>query len=358
MINNLWNFGTLTHLLAIVGFVFHSYICRKSYRSIITEIASISNELNTNSIRMQKVLFSAFLAIIIVEGIAFYSESGVISQTVSRKILHIAFSSPLLHHVVFADLLTSKFSALNTRLQSINTDINITPLQTISSRIQSVFRLHTHLHVVVWDVNAHFCFYNLLSVTSRLVLAVMQMYQYLMSISEGNTNISFLQIVCIALELALFITQCLLCHACAKEANRTVMIAHHLLQPDTPIELWEEIGLFSRLSLINKVHFSVGGIFSLDRPLITKAAMTSLSYLIIAVQLKDARLSGEVGPNLNGNFSDLGNSTIYNSTFLYGRRLAHEVKKRKLSVARTWNNPHVCDGQLASIEIQSASDLN
>ncbi|KAG8300444.1 hypothetical protein J6590_076418 [Homalodisca vitripennis] len=302
----------------MVGFIIHSYSCRKSYRSIITEIASISNELNTNNIRMQRTLFSAFLAIITVEGVVLYFVTGVISETVSRIILQIAFSSPLLHHVAFADLLASKFSALNTRLQSINTDINITPLQTITSRIDSVFRLHTHLHVVVWDVNAHFCFYNLLSVTTRLVLAVMQMYQYLMSISEGKTNVYFLQIVCVALELALFITQCLLCHACAKEANRTVMIAHHLLQPETPIELWEEIGLFSRLSLINKVHFSVGGIFSLDRPLIAKVAMTSLSYLIIAVQLKDTQLSGKVEPNINGNFSGLGNSTIYtNSTFLH-----------------------------------------
>ncbi|KAG8300441.1 hypothetical protein J6590_076412 [Homalodisca vitripennis] len=40
------------------------------------------------------------------------------------------------------------------------------------------------------------------------------------------------------------------------------------------------------------------------------------------------------------------------------RRLAHEVKKRKVSVATKWNNPHVCDGRLASIEIQSAFDFN
>ncbi|KAG8300442.1 hypothetical protein J6590_076413 [Homalodisca vitripennis] len=310
MINNLWNFATLTYFLAVVEFIIHSYICRKSYKSIITEIASISNELNTNNIRMQKVLFSAFVTIIIVEWVAIYLQTGVTYVTASRIISQIVFSSPLLHHVVFVDLLASKFSALNTRLQSMNTDINITPLQTITRRIDSVFRLHTHLHVVVWDVNAHFCFYNLLSVTTRIALAVLQMYQYLMSISEGNANISFLQIMCIALELALFITQCLLCHACAKEANRTVMIAHHLLQPDTPIELWEEIGLFSRLSRINKVYFSVGGIFSLDRPLIAKVAMTSLSYLIIAVQLKDTQLSGKVGPNIISNFSGLGNSTI------------------------------------------------
>ncbi|KAG8300440.1 hypothetical protein J6590_076411 [Homalodisca vitripennis] len=303
VINNLWNLATLTYLLAAVSFVFHSYTCRKSYRSIITEIASISNELNSENIRIQRILFSAFLTIIIVEGVAFYMETGVTYETASRIIFQIEFSSPLLHHVVFADLLASKFSVLNTRLQSMNTDINISPLHTITSRMDSVFRLHTHLHVVVWDVNAHFCFYNLLSVTTRLVLA-----------KVTPTCPSYKNVV-IGLELALLITQCLLCHACAKEANRTVMIAHHLLQPDTPVELWEEIGLFSRLSLINKVHFSVGGIFSLDRPLITKAAMTSLSYLIIAVQLKDARLSGEVGPNLNGNFSRLGNSTIYNSTF-------------------------------------------
>ncbi|KAG8308980.1 hypothetical protein J6590_097004 [Homalodisca vitripennis] len=259
--------------------------------------------------------------------------------------MHLAFTSPLLHYLVFTDLLTSKFSALNIRLENISTDVTTTPLQTISTKINSVFRLHTHLHVVVWDVNAHFCLYNLLSITTRLAVIVLEMYAYLMSISEGDDyrHHDYNGFVFMFSEVVFLVTQCLLCHACAKEANRTVMIAHHLLQPETPTRLWEEVGVFSRLTLNNKVSFSVGGIFTLDRPFLTKVAMTSLSYLIIAVQLKDVRLSGSDGPKTNGTGSGVENSTSYsNSTFSYTsalRLLYVHITHERCALMTSFINP-------------------
>ncbi|KAG8251089.1 hypothetical protein J6590_087825 [Homalodisca vitripennis] len=318
--NNLARFASNTYLLSPVIFILHSYICRESYRSILADLSSVSDELKSESTRTQRILFSAFTAVQVVGAVAFQLEYGVLSRNVPWTIMHLAFTSPLLHYLVFTDLLTSKFSALNIRLENISTDVTTTPLQTISTQINSVFRLHTHLHVVVWDVNAHFCLYNLLSITTRLAVIVLEMYAYLMSISEGNDyrHHDYNGFVFMFSEVVFLVTQCLLCHACAKEANRTVMIAHHLLQPETPTRLWEEVGVFSRLTLNNKVSFSVGGIFNLDRPFLTKVAMTSLSYLIIAVQLKDVRLSGSDGPKTNGTGSGVENSTSYsNSIYSY-----------------------------------------
>ncbi|KAG8260719.1 hypothetical protein J6590_090638 [Homalodisca vitripennis] len=301
-INNLARFASITYLLSSVSFILNSYICRESYRSILADLSSVSDELKSESTRTQRILFSAFTAVLIVGAVAYQLKYGALLRTVPETIMHLAFTSPLLHYLVFTDLLTSKFSALNKRLENISTDMNTTPLQTISTKINSVFRLQTHLHVVVWDVNAHFCLYNLLSITKRLAITVLEMYAYLMSISEGNVSwpLDYAGFVFMFSNLVFLVTQCLLCHACTKEANRTVVIAHHLLQPETPIRLWEEVGDFSRLTLNNKVSFSVGGIFTLDRPFLTMVAMTSLSYLIIAVQLKDVRLSGSDGPKTNG----------------------------------------------------------
>ncbi|KAG8300062.1 hypothetical protein J6590_085607 [Homalodisca vitripennis] len=280
----------------------------ESYRSILDDLSSISDELKSEGTLTQRILFSAFTAVQMVGAVACQWEYGVLLRNVSAIIMHLTFISPLLHYLVFTDLLTSKFSALNISLEKISTNVNTTPLQTISTQINSVFRLHTHLHVVVWDVNAHFCLYNLLSITTRLAVTVLEMYAYLMSISEGNDyrHPDYAGFVFMFSDLLFMVTQCLLCHACAKEANRTAMIAHHLLQPETPTRLWEE------------VSFSVGGIFNLDRPFLTKVAMTSLSYLIIAVQLKDVRLSGSDGPKTNGTGSGVENSTSYsNSTYSY-----------------------------------------
>ncbi|KAG8294805.1 hypothetical protein J6590_094417 [Homalodisca vitripennis] len=308
---NLTRLASTTYLLSPVSCILNSYICRERYRSILADLSSVSDELKSEGTRTQRILFSAFTAVLVVGAVTFQLEYGVPLRTIPWTILHLAFTSPLLHYLVFTDLLTSKFSALNKRLEKISTDVNTTPLQTISTQINSVFRLHTHLHVVVWDVNAHFCLYNLLSITTRLAIIVLEMYAYLMHPDYAGFVFMFS-------DLVFLVTQCLLCHTCAKEANRTVVIAHHLLQPETPIRLWEEVGDFSRLTLNNKVSFSVGGIFTLDCPFLTKVAMTSLSYLIIAVQLKDVRLSWSDGPKTNGTGSGVENSTSYsNSTFSY-----------------------------------------
>ncbi|KAG8254395.1 hypothetical protein J6590_008842 [Homalodisca vitripennis] len=308
--HNLMYITAVVRVLTPVGIIIHSYLSRESYKSILADLVSVDNELKTDTTRMQKIMCSALGLFFVMKVIGFNVGYGIIFTSVSKMVVHFMFACPVLQHMVFVNLLASKFSALNIRLEKMGPDVATTPLQTTSARINSVFRLHTHLHVIVWDINSHFCFYNLLSVTTRLTLTVLRMYEYLRAISEGGSNNQVETSIVLLVEIGVFVAQCLLCHACAKEANRTVLLAHHLLQPDTPVQLWEEVGLFSRLALNNYVHFSVGGIFSLNRPLITKVAMTSLSYLIIAVQLKDIRLSGDVGPKHNISATDYGNSTI------------------------------------------------
>ncbi|KAG8254427.1 hypothetical protein J6590_091886 [Homalodisca vitripennis] len=311
MRNKLFNASLITFVLTPIVFIVHTYLSRESYKRILADLNSVRNELKSETIRKQKIIFSMLIVCMAAISVAFYSECGIVSQTICTMIVHLAFACPLFHHVVFVDLLASMFSTLNVRLEHLDTEMNTTPLHTISARMISVFRLHTHLHVVLRSISKYFCFYNFLKVMTTFVFTISNMYEYLIAILEGKFDVRVGIIAIIMVEAAIFVAQCLLCHACAKEANRTVMLAQQLLQPDTPAQLWEEVGLFSRVALKNKVHFSVGGIFSLDRPLLTKLAMTSLSYLIIAVQLKDARLSSDTGANVNCTGFAIGNSTVY-----------------------------------------------
>ncbi|XP_046663078.1 uncharacterized protein LOC124355973 [Homalodisca vitripennis] len=278
----------------------------------MADLASTDGELKTETICMQKTTAFALIVVLTMETLSFHFESELI-MTVSRVIVDLAFTCPFLLHMILVDFLTRKFSALNKILEKISTVVDTMPLQSTIAWINSVFRLHTHLHIVVWKVNSYFCFYNLLSVITRIVLTLFNAYKYLEEISKGNPLSKTKMPVIMMFELGLFVTQCLLCHSCTKEANQTVMIAHHLLKPDSPVQIWEDVGLFSRLALNNKVHFSVGGVFFLDRPFITKVALVALSYLIIVVQLKDVRSSSNVGSDLKGTGGG-GNSIYENFT--------------------------------------------
>ncbi|KAG8334650.1 hypothetical protein J6590_085702 [Homalodisca vitripennis] len=141
--------------------------------------------------------------------------------------------------LVLVDLIHSRFSALNSQLSDLSIDYDDMSLDDIISRLDFVFQLYKQLHV------------SLLSCSLLTIIAK----------------------ICV-------------CHACAQEANRSALLAHQILRSDNPIQLWELVGLFSRLTLNLKVRFSVGGIFTLDRSLISTVGVIALSYLIIAIQLR------------------------------------------------------------------------
>ncbi|KAG8254993.1 hypothetical protein J6590_031939 [Homalodisca vitripennis] len=299
MENSLYLLSLICYILASVGFIFYSYVSRESYKKILNDMTIVNSELNTETIWRQTMMITTLFLVLMTKfavGFSFQLETTV---AISNIVLDLAFTCPLLHHVVLVDLLASKFSALNRRLENLATDVDTKSLHIVSAKINSVFRLHTQLHVLVWDINSYFCLYNLLSVTTRISFTVFNMYVFLKSISEGGPFPNLSVLIFMLVDVAMFVAQCEFCYACAKEANRTALIAHQLLQPETSVQIWEEVALFSRLSL-KHVHFSVGGVFFLDRPLITKVAMTALSYLIIAVQLKDVKPSADVGAIYNG----------------------------------------------------------
>ncbi|XP_046685223.1 putative gustatory receptor 28b [Homalodisca vitripennis] len=162
--------------------------------------------------------------------------------------------------MVLVDIIHYRFSALNAQLSDISMEYNNMPLHDVMSRLDSVFRLHNPSYTSSSGIS---------TLTTNLVLVYVPSW-----------------IPCIW-ELITLLVQICVCHACAREANRSALLAHHILRPDTPIQLWEQVSLFSRLTLHLKVRFSVGGIFTLDRSLISKLSVTALSYLIIAVQLKE-----------------------------------------------------------------------
>ncbi|KAG8335547.1 gustatory receptor [Homalodisca vitripennis] len=293
MIDTILWINMAAYWVAPLVFIIYNHCNRQVYTDILRNLAAADSELGAqHDFRLQKIvfiLFVAFCCIKFVVGVVMTLRWNSFVQV--RMLASILVLVPQLQHTVLVILLRHQFSALNSLISDITADVDNTPQHTVSSRLDFVFRLHTHLHVVVWDVNTHFCIYNLLSVLARLFYVLLRMYEYLLILSGGISPWNPLRLSVATLNTISFIVQCLLCHAGAREANRTALLCHRLLRPDTPVQLWEQVGVFSRLSLHNKVRFSVGGIFSLDRPFIAKMSVTALSYLIITIQLKDVQPS-------------------------------------------------------------------
>ncbi|KAG8329039.1 gustatory receptor, partial [Homalodisca vitripennis] len=276
--------------IAPTAFLVCNFCWRISYNNILHDLEVIGEELSTQEkLRNQKILFfiffwmTTFLAIItnlLTGKFLIFGCLWIINYTI--------FILPMTQMMVLVDIIHYRFSVLNAQLSDISMEYNNMPLHDVMSKLDSVFRLHTQLHIVVFDINAHYCLYNLFTIIAKVGTAVYKMHQYLRTLSGHRTWFWYVPswIPCIW-ELITLLVQICVCHACAQEANRSALLAHHILRPDTPIQLWEQISLFSRLTLHHKVRFSVGGIFTLDRSLISKLSVTALSYLIIAVQLKE-----------------------------------------------------------------------
>ncbi|KAG8334648.1 hypothetical protein J6590_085700 [Homalodisca vitripennis] len=301
--NSIWLMLFAFYSAAPVCFLISNLCWKRSFNDILLELRVRGEDLSViENFRMQKIVILACLSIGI-PLLCFTLFPGELMIFSSLWIIsYVVYVLPMTQMVVLVDLIHNRFLALNSQLTDLNMEYDNKPLHAVKSRLDSVFQLHTQLHILVWKINAHFCLYNFLSTISKVGTAVYKMHEYLRTLSGHTTwfwNVLFW--IPTIWEFNAFILQICVCHACAQEANRSAMLAHRVLRPDTAIQLWELVGLFSRLTLHHKVRFSVGRVFTLDRSLISKMGVTALSYLIIVVQLRSVEpyVGGKYKKRLN-----------------------------------------------------------
>lgn len=283
--------GAIVHIL-------YNLCSKQNYQELMHDLENADDELCQvdaiphRQIRKQQIIMAILIIINAGHELADLHSGRPLYILAEDVVTGILLEAGLVQHLVLVDQIHAEFTALNGYLKRVASKVTETPVAVVSTQLETVFRVHSALHLLVADLNTHSFFYNLTKVATSMIFCVFFMYDYLTSISDVNAHLNHRRFIIFIMELAGFLAQTMMCHACAKEANKTVVMAHHILNKDTPFRLWQEIGFFSVLCVDNKVYFTVGGVFTLDRVLITKASVTALSYLIIAVQLKDVQLFG------------------------------------------------------------------
>lgn len=301
-------------ITSFFGFVVMSYLYRHQYRSIRKGLMRVGNELlkmGAGPSPRSKADLVAFLSLT-----SWYCAICIMNllkmasiKKWTRSLFSILSNLPMMHYLMIVNDIGVKFTSLNDYLTQVSTTSHYKLSSTISTQLEDIFHVHTALHERVSEINTYYFFLNLLSFISNMSAIVFSLYGYLQYI-DGKDIFELDMIITLIIHATLFITQAMVCHACSKQANSTVFLAHRVLHADSPLHLWEYIGDFSRLSLDNKVAFSVGGLFNLDRPLITKAVAASLSYLIVAVQLQNVQLFDNSDKNNNTTPAIVSNSSI------------------------------------------------
>lgn len=312
--------------LGYLSLIFHNFIYRRSYQMILNDLRIGDEELRrmdaspSPTVIQQRMILCTCVCFYLSSALCNLVEGVPISRFFLRETAsYVTLNIGLIQHLVLVSQLHSLFSSLNVRLEQFSSTADDTPVNVMSTQLESIFRIHTHLHKTVADVNGHYFIYNLMLVVTKVILFVSYLYNFLLSVSDEDIVIPHGRTLKFLTHILFFIIQCVFCHACAKEANRTVLLAHYILQPHTPHRLWKEVSFFSGLCIGNKVHFTVGEIFNLDRPLITKAAVLAFTYLVVAVQLQDVQLFGEETPQHDANVTafEYFNTTNESSTHLF-----------------------------------------
>lgn len=281
-----------------IVYILYNLCSKQNYQELLHDLEHADFELcqvdavPQRQTRKQQIIMAIFIAINAAHELADLTSGRQVYLLAEDFFSGILMEAGLTQHLVLVDQIHAEFTALNSYLKRVASQAAETPVAVVSTQLETVFRVHSALHLLVADLNTHSFFYNLTKVATAMIFCVFFMYDYLKSISDESSHLNHRMFVIFIMELAGFLAQTMMCHACAKEANKTVVMAHQILNKDTPFRLWQEIGFFSLLCVDNKVYFTVGGVFTLDRVLITKASVTALSYLIIAVQLKDVQLFG------------------------------------------------------------------
>lgn len=291
-------------ITSFFGFVCMSYLYRHQYPSILKGLMRVENELlkmgaePSPRSKTDLVAFFSFTSWYCAICIMNLLKMASIKK-LSRSLFSILSNLPMTHYLMIVNDTGVKFTSLNNYLTQVSTTSHYKLSSTLSTQLEDIFHVHTALHERVSEINTYYFCLNLLSFISNMSAIVFSLYAYLQYIDGKDIYELDIMIITLISHAALFVTQAMVCHACAKQANGTVFLAHRVLHADSPLHLWEYIGDFSRLSLDNKVAFSVGGLFNLDRPLITKAVAAGLSYLIVAVQLQNVQLFDNSDKNNN-----------------------------------------------------------
>ncbi|XP_054272761.1 uncharacterized protein LOC128993033 [Macrosteles quadrilineatus] len=288
--------GNMIHLLMIL-------FDPEEFRSILHDLNLVDDQLREMGALIQSPNLTKTMAVIILSQLFALLKSltllaDMLADYPNMITMFVIINAAWNQHLTFAQLIHSRFSALNDQLTRIAASADQTLLQIVETRLDSVFRIHSTLHVIVSNVNSHFCVFNLFYVTFCFFEVVFYSYKTLDQMINDKAVVDMELKVIVYLSVNL-VCQIVTCHLCANEANRTAEIAHHILHRDSPYSLWEKIGNYSRLTIDNPVKFTVGGIFTFNMELLTKIAAMSFSYLVIIFQLKDVDLFVPMSTSVN-----------------------------------------------------------
>ncbi|XP_054272760.1 uncharacterized protein LOC128993032 [Macrosteles quadrilineatus] len=294
--------GNMIHLLMIL-------FDPEDFRSILHDLNLVDDQLREMGALIQSPNLTKTMAVIVLSQLCALLKSLTLIYMLigytNMIALYLVFNAAWNQHLTFVQLIHSRFSALNDQLIRIAASADQTLLQIVETRLDSVFRIHSTLHVIVSNVNSHFCVFNLFYVTSLFFNLVFFCYDTFDMMIKEKSLIDYKIYITLCL-LVNLVCQIVTCHLCANEANRTAEIAHHILHRDSPYSLWEKIGNYSRLTIDNPVKFTVGGIFTFNMELLTKIAAMTFSYLVIVFQLKDIDLFVPVSKNKTAVNSTVG----------------------------------------------------
>lgn len=314
----LFTVGSWCGFLGIFFFLTYNLFYQESYQTILRDLEDTEDELRVicaspRPTLIMQIFLSSFISfkLLLVVAVGVFTKSSIFF-IISDLLINTINTCAMVQHMVLVSILHSMFSALNDQLKRLSAAADDTPVDVMSFQLESVFRIHTSLHLTVFYVNRHFSIFNLITTSIRLFFTILFMYLCMNTIAQGKEQINVTGFIIFIFEIVFwFVMQCVICHACAKDANYTVLLAHYLLQSHTPHRLWKEVGDFSSLYIDNKVKFEVAGVFILNRPLITKFSVLALSYLIVALQLKDAHVFGDDNNTLPAfsNETDFDNAT-------------------------------------------------
>jgi hypothetical protein len=277
------------------------------FLSILDEVKAVDEQLehmgvNIEPQRLSKTIATAFV-LLIFRMIHYFLDSRKIQTYLNLIVVNAAW----IQHLVFAQMIHKRYSALNAHLARIAATADKTLVKIVETRLDSVFRVHSHLHVIISDISSHYCIYNLAAMVTRFFLTTHFTYCCLQVLTGGEVFDILNNSGSVVFHLLMIICQAVECDLCSKEANRTPLIAHRMLTEHSSLSLWKMVSRFSRLNLDNKVEFSVGGVFSFNMKLLTKMSVMVFSYLAIALQLKDVKLFEPLPSNATTSV----NSTVY-----------------------------------------------
>lgn len=279
------------HFFMLIPVAFMFYICVNYglLEAIWRDLETLTNKLNQSlSFRQQKMILVGYLTELLALTVVVCIHD--LSHLPGYLISYYCFLTPQLYHLVLARTFSELFSAVNNKITEIKARTNEMTVQAAVCQLENAFHLYNDLQEIVQRTNSYFCLYVLAVQASRVFYFSCVMYDIFVNI-RYHEPLNIINVTFILLNIIALLAQAIVCEACCQNAHQTVLLAHEMVSCDTPDPIIETISQFSLATITNRVHLTVGGVFSMDMTLVTKMFSLSVTYLVIALQLSNDNCS-------------------------------------------------------------------